>query len=83
MGTRRGSGGVVLGGGEEGCARPEGITKGCAHAPLMVQEGLGFLSGYPHIYHLPAQLCFTHDHLHMQVQLNYRDQVASIEYNTC
>lgn len=34
--------------------RPEGVTEGGAHAPLMVQKGLRLLSGYPHIHHLPA-----------------------------
>ncbi len=35
--------------------RPEGISKGCAHAPLMVQEGLCLLCSHPHVPHLPAQ----------------------------
>ena len=34
--------------------RPEGISKGCAHAPLMVQEGLCLLCSHPHVTHLPA-----------------------------
>ena len=34
--------------------RPEGITQGGAHTPLLVQEGFSLLSGNPHIPHLPA-----------------------------
>ena len=33
---------------------PEGISQGCAHAPLMMQEGLCLLCSHPHIPHLPA-----------------------------
>ena len=35
--------------------RPEGISQSCAHAPLMVQEGLCLLCSHPHVPHLPAQ----------------------------
>ena len=52
-----GSEGGALGrGGGGSSVRPEGIPQGGAHAPLMVQEGLRFFSGYSHIHHLPAQL---------------------------
>lgn len=42
---------------------PEGISQGCAHAPLMMQEGLCLLCSHPHIPHLPAYPRVTKRHV--------------------